>query len=218
MQVTLTFDNGPEPEVTPLVLDVLARRGIAATFFVLGHKIADPACFALAERAHAEGHWIGNHTWSHDRPLGEHTAPGHAVAEIDRTQRQLGALAHPDRLFRPFGGGGKLGRHLLSPEARDHLLAGGYSCVLWNAVPEDWAHPDDWPDRAMAQCAARPHTLLVLHDLPTGAMGQLDGFLGRLLDGGASIRQDFPDDCVPIRRGVAAGSLDDIVANAEHAA
>ena len=69
-EVTLTFDNGPEPEVTPAVLEVLRRRGLRASFFVLGHKLADPARRALAERAHAEGHWIGNHTFTHAVPLG----------------------------------------------------------------------------------------------------------------------------------------------------
>ncbi|MBY9051435.1 polysaccharide deacetylase family protein, partial [Pseudomonas fluorescens] len=41
--LTLTFDNGPDPDVTPLVLDILAERGIKATFFVIGEKLADPA-------------------------------------------------------------------------------------------------------------------------------------------------------------------------------
>ena len=69
--LTLTFDNGPEPSVTPLVLDVLARHGVVSTFFVIGCKLLDPTARACAERAHAEGHWIGNHTWTHSRPLGE---------------------------------------------------------------------------------------------------------------------------------------------------
>lgn len=213
-EVTLTFDNGPEPEVTPAVLDVLHRRGLRATFFVLGRKLEDRAARALAERAHAEGHWIGNHTYTHEQPLGDRTGEaGHAEAEIARTQELIGELAHPDRLFRPFGGGGRLGRHLLSPEARDHLLAHRYTCVLWNAVPGDWHDPDGWPDRAAEMCLAEPRPVLVLHDLPTGAMRHLDGFLGRLVDRGVRFRQDFPDDCVPIRRGEAvASSLDAYVA------
>ena len=73
--VTLTFDNGPEPEVTPGVLDTLAAAGIKATFFVLGHKLALPGRRALAERAAAEGHWIGNHTYTHSTPLGLCAAP-----------------------------------------------------------------------------------------------------------------------------------------------
>jgi peptidoglycan/xylan/chitin deacetylase (PgdA/CDA1 family) len=52
--VCLTFDNGPEPEVTPGVLAVLARRRIPASFFVVGRKLRDPAARACAERARAE--------------------------------------------------------------------------------------------------------------------------------------------------------------------
>ena len=71
--VTLTFDNGPEPSVTPRVLDVLARRGVRTTFFVIGNKLLTRDARACTERAHAEGHWIGNHTWTHSRPLGSAT-------------------------------------------------------------------------------------------------------------------------------------------------
>jgi peptidoglycan/xylan/chitin deacetylase (PgdA/CDA1 family) len=52
--VCLTFDNGPEPEVTPGVLAVLARRRIPASFFVVGRKLRDPAARACAEPARAE--------------------------------------------------------------------------------------------------------------------------------------------------------------------
>ena len=65
MPVTLTFDNGPAPGTTESVLDVLAERGIAATFFVVGTMLEAPGARALAERAAAEGHWIGNHSMTH---------------------------------------------------------------------------------------------------------------------------------------------------------
>jgi peptidoglycan-N-acetylglucosamine deacetylase len=68
--LTLTFDNGPDPETTPFVLDVLARRSLRTTFFVVGHKLSTLEGRRLARRAHEEGHWIGNHTWSHSVPLG----------------------------------------------------------------------------------------------------------------------------------------------------
>ena len=55
MDVTLSFDNGPEPAVTPRVLDILDTAGIKATFFVLGSKLADRERRAIAKRAHAEG-------------------------------------------------------------------------------------------------------------------------------------------------------------------
>ena len=212
-EVTLTFDNGPEPEATPAVLEVLRRRGLRASFFVLGHKLADPARRALAERAHAEGHWIGNHTFTHAVPLGEQPDEDRtAEAEIGRTQELIGELAHPDRLFRPFGGGGRLGPHLLGEATLAYLLRHRFTCVLWNAVPGDWRDPDGWVDRALARCRGPSPVTLVLHDLPTGAMRHLDRFLGALADEGCRFRQDFPAACVPIRRGERLAPLDPYVA------
>lgn len=205
--LTLTFDNGPEPAVTPEVLAVLAERGILGTFFVLGHKLADPARRRLAEQAHGAGHWIGNHTWSHGLPLGERADPAAAAEEIGRTQALLGELAHPDRLFRP-NGKGRLGPHLLSGTARDYLAAGRFTCVLWNAVPHDWDDPDGWVEVALAQCRAQPWSLLVLHDLPTGAMRHLARFLDAARDAGARFRQDFPPACLPLVRGRAMPGLE----------
>jgi peptidoglycan/xylan/chitin deacetylase (PgdA/CDA1 family) len=198
VMITLTFDNGPDPEVTPMVLRALAARDILATFFVVGEQLARSR--EPAERAHAAGHWIGNHTYTHAKPLGRVDAAT-ARAEIERTQELLGELAHPDRLFRPPGGGGALGPHLLNPAAAELLRAGAYTCVLWNAVPGDWKHPDNWVERALTLCAEHEHTLLVLHDLPSGAMRQLE----RFLDAGLEFTQDFPPACVPLRRG--EGSL-----------
>lgn len=211
--LTLSFDNGPDPDATPFVLDVLARHAIRTTFFVVGERLAKPGARRLAKRARAQGHWIGNHTWSHSVPLGQQTEPATAAAEITRTQHLIGDLAHPLRLFRPVGGGGNLDRRLLSAWTRDVLLAGGFTCVLWNAVPRDWADPDGWVARALDQCRAQPWTLMVLHDLPTGALRHLDRFIRAAADQGARFRQDFPPSCVPIFAGHVAGPLDNYIAD-----
>lgn len=209
--LTLSFDNGPDPEVTPGVLDILGRRGIKTTFFVIGGKIADPARRSLAERAQAEGHWIGNHTYTHDVPLGRQPDAGRAESEIGCTEILLGNLAHPDRLFRPFGGGGVLNEGLFRPSVVKYLERERYTCVLWNAIPRDWSDPDGWVSRALEQCRAQTWTLMVLHDLPTGAMRHLPRFLDSAEDAGARFRQDFPSDCVPIRRGERMRPIDDYV-------
>lgn len=206
-EVTLTFDNGPEPGVTPHVLEVLKRENIRATFFVLGAKLADPARRKLAEQAHAEGHWIGNHTMTHGIPLGRIKEPGKARSEILDAEKQLGQLAHRDRLFRPFGGGGALGPHLLNQEALDVLRANKMTCVLWSAIPRDFADPENWVERALGQCGAQPWTLLVLHDLPNGAMKHLATFIEGIRGDGGEFRQDFPPECVPIRRGEVVAPL-----------
>ena len=206
--LTLSFDNGPTPDVTPFVLDVLARRHVKSTFFVIGEKVARPENRALAERAHAEGHWIGNHTWSHSLPFGLMT-PEAAKAEFDRTQDAIGSLLHPHRFFRPYGQGGNLDRRLLSRPVLDHLAQARASIVLWSALPRDWQDADGWVERALDQCAALPWSLMVLHDLPTGAMANLDRFIGMVADRGGRIRQAFPPDCLPMVDGEMRFQIDD---------
>jgi len=207
-KVTFSFDNGPDPEVTPRVLDILAKHEIRSCFFVIGRKLANPATRRHAERAHAEGHWIGNHTWTHETPLGRVDDPSAPDREIGATQREIGVLAHEARWFRPFGGGGRIGPWLMSAAARDFLIDGGYSVVIWNSIPRDWEDHDGWPARALEQCAANDHTLVVLHDFVAPAMAHLDRFIGTLADRGYTFAQDFPDDCVLTRHGIPTRSLE----------
>jgi peptidoglycan-N-acetylglucosamine deacetylase len=198
-KVTLTFDNGPEPQITPAVLDCLASYGIKSTFFVMGHKAATPQGAALIRRASSEGHWIGNHTYTHTVPLGELDRDS-ALREFEKTEEALAWLHRPRKLFRPSGSG-KLGPHLLHPAIVEKLQAGGYTCVLWNSVPGDWYDPNGWIPRALADARSRDWTLTVLHDRPTGAMAHLSDFIRALLGEGFELVQEFPPDCVPIVDG-----------------
>jgi peptidoglycan-N-acetylglucosamine deacetylase len=212
MKITLSFDNGPEPEVTDHVLDVLSAERLRSTFFVIGEKLAEPERRARAERARTEGHWIGNHSLTHSKPFGRREDRDGAEDEIGRAQRLLGPLAHPDRLFRPFGGGGALDSGLLNRKVVDYLCAGGFTCVLWNCVPRDWEDPVGWVERALTQYHAMPWSVVVLHDLPTGAMLNLGRFIERLREAGAEIVQEFPPVCVPILRGRLMFPVDQYIA------
>ena len=209
--LTLSFDNGPTPDVTPLVLDVLARRGVKSTFFVIGEKIVQPQNRALAERAHAEGHWIGNHTWSHSLPFGLMDAEA-ATSEFDRTQAAIGPLMHRHRFFRPYGQGGNLDNRLLSRAVVIHLASQHATIVLWSALPRDWQDADGWVERALGQMTAQPWSLMVLHDIPGGAMRHLDRFLGLVADRGGRIRQDFPPACLPMIDGKMTFPIDGYLA------
>jgi peptidoglycan/xylan/chitin deacetylase (PgdA/CDA1 family) len=211
LDLTLTFDDGPEPETTRFILDVSARRSIPTTFFVVGNKLSTSEGRELARRAHEEGRWIGNHTWSHSVPLGLLKDPSAIGAEIRETQDAIGALAHPHRFFRPFGQGGNLDERLLNPVVVDALTAERMSCVLWNAIPGDWKEPDGWVDRALAQCRAQAWTVMVLHDLPTGAMCNLERFLDAAAALGVRLRQDFAPECVPILDGRIVRPLADFL-------
>ena len=205
--VTLSFDNGPEPDVTPGVLDTLAKHSVKASFFVMGRKAVTAEGKALVTRASAEGHWVGNHTYSHTQPLGELDRAA-ALREFERAEESLAWLDQRPRLFRPYGREGNLGKHLLHPAVVERLLAGRYSTVLWNCVVQDWRDPGGWMARALRQFKSRDWSLLVLHDQAGGAMKHLDGFLTALKESNLPIVQEYPDDCVPIREGRIVGPIE----------
>jgi peptidoglycan/xylan/chitin deacetylase (PgdA/CDA1 family) len=205
--VTLSFDNGPEPDVTPGVLDTLAKHSIKASFFVMGRKVSTSGGRALAARASAEGHWIGNHTYSHTQPLGELDRAA-ALREFERTEESLAWLNQAPKLFRPYGREGRLGKHLLHQAVVERLVSGKYSCVLWNCVPQDWRDPEGWVTTALRQCKSKDWSLVVLHDQPTGAMKHLDRFLTALKESNIPIVQEYPDDCVPLREGRIVGRME----------
>lgn len=201
MRVSLTFDNGPDADATPHVLDVLAKTGVEASFFLLGSALAKEASLRnLALRARAEGHAVGNHTYSH-RTLGTIADPEEALAEIERTQALIGDAASPERLFRPPGGGGHLNKDVLTPKAFEHLRDNQYSCVFWNSVPRDWEDIDGWVVRALGDLSRQAWTVLVLHDVNTGAMRRLEGFIRSAQELGANFTGEFPTSCTPLWRG-----------------
>lgn len=210
-RLTLTFDNGPDPDVTPRVLEILARRRLRAQFYVLGKQLATPAGRRLAERARAEGHLVANHSYSHAVPLGDDPRPDAVEREIAATAALLEPIAPGVRVFRPFGGGGVLGPHLLSRAAVDYLVAHGYTCALWTSVPRDWAEPDAWAARALAALDARPHTVLVLHDLPGACLADLERFLDAAGARGVEIVDELPASCTPIVDGAIVGALAGLV-------
>ncbi|MFI7171243.1 polysaccharide deacetylase family protein [Rhodococcoides fascians] len=199
-EVTLTFDNGPTPGVTERVLEVLEERGLRATFFVIGNKVLQPGGRELAEHARSQGHWIGNHTMSHGDPLGLLADPDRALAEITDTQKVLGDLAEPQRLFRPTGHG-SVGPHLLSVETADFLKANEFTVALWTLFVRDSKVPVGWVDRALERLPENENHVLVVHDLPTGAMDELPRFLDSAEARGYTFVQEFPLASTPMRLG-----------------
>lgn len=199
--VSLTFDNGPFVGVTDRVLDELECRHILATFFVVGRSLARPGARALAERAIAAGHLIGNHSATHSIALGELSDSRAVDAEIDDCESLLDGLRGTPPLFRPFGNGGALDRRLLSSHAVARLTDGGYRTVLWNSVPHDWDDPTGWVDTAVANVQSLEHTVMVLHDTPAACVDRLSELLDRLQALDVQFTQDIPDSCIATNGG-----------------
>jgi peptidoglycan/xylan/chitin deacetylase (PgdA/CDA1 family) len=200
MKISLTFDNGPHPVVTPFVLNILREQSIKATFFHIGKNLENPDAATLITAILEDGHSIGNHSYHHSMPLGKFS-PSEAVREIATVQDKFAELGFKPTLFRPCGGGGKLDHHLMHPSALQYLQENRMTCVLWNCVPEDWIDPKGWCDRALTDIEQRPWSVVVIHDIENRGMEDLARFIEGAKNKGASFTLDFPAECVPLKNG-----------------
>ena len=148
--MALTFDDGPDPEWTPAVLDALARHGMRATFFLVGERAERHP--ALVARIRAEGHETGSHGWDH-ASLPE-IPPAALGAQLARTRAVLGPEA---RLLRPPYG------HQ-TPATWRRARAEGYQVVMWNAAAGDWRADDGATLAGRVLDAAGPGAIVLLHD------------------------------------------------------
>ena len=203
-RVTLTFDNGPSTSTTPFVLDQLQQRGLNAYFCLVGSQLqAAEENVEIAKEALRSGHCLVNHSLTHGVALGDEPTEEHARREIT-DMHELMAEKLGDwgaRWFRPFGRGGKIGPHIFSMSALDQLRALEYSVLLWNCVPRDWEDVDGWVGTALDEIDKNEHTIVVLHDIGTGAMENLPRFLDELALRNAEITLELTESCVPVRNG-----------------
>jgi len=155
-RVALSFDDGPDPEVTPAVLDALAAHGARATFFAIGQAVdAHPQ---VARRMVAEGHELANHSWSHSR-WGSFSLPRRQLAEIERGERAIAAIAGNgvSPLYRaPFG--------VKSPPFVEAARAKRLTVVAWSLHSRDTFFPDPARVAARVLRRIRPGDIVVLHD------------------------------------------------------
>lgn len=126
--VYLTFDDGPDPEWTPHVLDALEKAEVRATFFAIGERAQRSP--DLVRRAHSAGHAIGNHTFSHRHPW--FMSQRSARAQVrDGAQALSDVIGIAPRLYRPPHG---RYRACMSDEAQRC----GETVVLWDVSAIDW--------------------------------------------------------------------------------
>lgn len=126
--VVLSFDDGPHPVYTPQILEVLRDEGVHAAFFVTGAQVA--AYPGILKRIYAEGHEIGNHTYSHT--LMESAAECDVLSEIQDTSELVEKLiGSATRWLRPVGGA-------LSAAYVHAAESSGHTLVLWNIDTQDW--------------------------------------------------------------------------------
>jgi peptidoglycan/xylan/chitin deacetylase (PgdA/CDA1 family) len=166
-KIALTFDDGPNPAVTPHLLELFERHSVRATFFLIG-KFAR-ACPELVREISARGHVIGNHTDTHANLIFQSRAG--IREELVRCQDAVAAAIHaePPRWMRPPYG-------YRSPLLRAEIRrAGIQGVVMWSKICWDWKPQP--PERLIKRLSRVPRPgkpqgdIVVMHDGDHCALG-----------------------------------------------
>ncbi|MEU8436044.1 polysaccharide deacetylase family protein [Streptomyces sp. NPDC029216] len=152
--MTLTFDDGPDPRYTPAILDTLGRYGVRAMFFVCGEMATDHR--DLLRRMAAEGHVIGNHTWTH--PLIPKLGRSALEAEIGRTSEVVEqTVGRPPLWFRaPYGAWNRAAFEIGADLGMEPLA--------WTVDTLDWTEPGTAVIVSRVLDGAGPGVITLNHD------------------------------------------------------
>ncbi|WP_407986778.1 polysaccharide deacetylase family protein [Kitasatospora sp. CMC57] len=152
--VALTLDDGPDPTHTPVVLGLLRKYGIRATFFLIGENAAEHP--DLVREIAREGHHLANHTWTH--PDLRHLSAAQVRDELERTSDVLQTAAgKPLTWFRAPGGD-------WSPVALKTCSELGMRPMGWSVDPRDWARPGTSLITERVLKAVQPGSIVLNHD------------------------------------------------------
>ena len=214
--LTLTFDNGPEPGVTPRVLDILGEARHQDDLLRDRRKtrpIPRAGSLRRAPMTKATGSEI-THIRTRCRSAGRRI-PTPRENEIGRTQAAIGGLAHPKALVPAVRRRRQSRDRLLKPSVVDYLTRDKHSCVLWNAIPRDWDDPTDGSSGRWCN-ADRSHGAFWCCTISPAARWTISKAFstapGKPVP--ASTR-NFPPDCVPIRSGEIVRSIKPYVSSIE---
>ncbi|MCC6000726.1 MAG: polysaccharide deacetylase family protein [Pararhodobacter sp.] len=154
--VALTFDDGPHPVHTPVLLDILAQYRARATFYVIGSLVRRYP--EIVQRMVAEGHELGNHTWAH--PTLSRLGNAQFMREIDRTQQVIyETVGHvPVTMRPPYGAITQRQSRMLAAERN-------LPTVIWSVDPQDWRRPGSSVVAQRMVAGARPGAIILAHDI-----------------------------------------------------
>ncbi len=154
--IAMTFDDGPHATNTPKLLEIAAKRHIKLTFFVLGECVEQNP--DVLRREVAEGHEIGNHSWSH--PNLAKLSDADVRSQLQRTEDIIVKTAgiKPKLMRPPYGELTKRQRMLVNHEL-------GYKVILWDVDPLDWKRPGPNVVAQRIIAGARPGSIILSHDI-----------------------------------------------------
>ena len=172
--IAMTFDDGPHPQNTPRLLDMLRARNIKATFYVIGQSV--DLYPQVVRRTVAEGHEIGNH--SHTHRLLSKLSDDEIRADLGRCRDAIvrAAGVQPRTLRPPYGGLLQRQREMVHAEF-------GYPIILWSVDPFDWKRPGSAVVTSRILAGASAGGIVLSHDLHSQTVdampATLDGLLRR---------------------------------------
>ena len=170
--IALSFDDGPSPVTTTQLLDILEKRGIKVTFFVIGPNVA--AHPEIVRRELADGDEIGNHSWTH--PQLSKLSDQRVTEEIAKTQEAIkNACGYTPTLMRPpYGAITKRQREWIEKQF-------GLSVILWSVDPFDWKRPGASVISQRILSGAEPGSIILSHDIHQQTIDAMPATLDALL-------------------------------------
>jgi peptidoglycan-N-acetylglucosamine deacetylase len=153
-EIALTFDDGPNPYYTPLILNILKKYNVKATFFCIGRQVA--AYPALVKQEYMAGHIIGNHSWSHpDMAL---LSPANINLQLESTSNaiQEATGVRPIYFRPPYG--------IMSVPVLTQAYHLGLTTIIWNDEARDWQLPGMSVIVERVFWLARNGAIILLHD------------------------------------------------------
>ena len=166
-RIALTFDDGPQPGNTELVLARLDSLGVKATFFCLGQRVAQHP--ELTREIAARGHEVGTHGHVHQSHFRH--SPTWVAADLRQSIEAIGAAGvAPPRWFRPPYGHVTAGTLM-------HAHRNGLPVVLWSAMGKEWVEPSAAAVARRVETSLSPGAIVLLHDAEINA-----GSAGRVID------------------------------------
>ena len=173
--VAMTFDDGPHPKNTPRLLDILRTRNIKATFYVIGSNVDRYP--HIVRRIVAEGHEIGNHTYTH-RKLTT-LSNSELRREMRRTEDAIvrAAAVKPRTMRPPYGALLQRQRSLVFSDFT-------YPTIMWSVDPNDWKRPGPSVVRSRILRGAHNGAIILAHDLHAPTIDAMPGTFDDLLSKG----------------------------------
>lgn len=160
-----SFDDGPDPELTPRLLDALGAANVRAWFFLIGERASRHP--EIVRRIASDGHLLGNHSWSHPAPRTLGTAA--YLEDANRGRQQIAAITGSDVAdFRPPHG-------FLTAGIALALWRTGNRIVMWNTDPKDYRMTDPGElSRSLSEIAPTTGDLVLLHDTSSATVSAFE--------------------------------------------